>query len=242
MKYRATININKDIWDKFRAKCEAAGSTATAELTAFMELINDDREYDYQRLQNDWESLPETVKTITDFMYGKLDITMEYTVSHRMKKIHQELEQKFEELEQKFLSATDRMVTDEVTDEVTNNGTDEVTDDDALTDSERSNMLAHDPAEQLLAAAITTKSDDESENYPLLYIGDKEISEVRRIKNILQFDRAIEGKALSDTELADLTKIPRSTINQMRTGRLKPKEKIIAKYALNPSGTGWIEK
>lgn len=61
-KYKATINIDRDVWDKFRTKCDHHKTTATAEITAFIKAFCLDREVE----RADWDEMPKSVATIKE--------------------------------------------------------------------------------------------------------------------------------------------------------------------------------
>ena len=61
-KYKATINIDRDVWDKFRAKCDRENTTATAEITAFIKVFCLDREKEWA----DWDEMPKSVSSMKE--------------------------------------------------------------------------------------------------------------------------------------------------------------------------------
>lgn len=69
--YKATINIDREIWDKFKAKCTERNTTASEEIRRFINLFvleEETEEFDCYR----YEDYPNTLKLAYDKIQGEI--------------------------------------------------------------------------------------------------------------------------------------------------------------------------
>lgn len=71
MKYKATINIDREKWDKYLARCKELGSNGSIEFEKFIDCFVNGREYKYES-EEDWETLPEAVKVFEEILVERV--------------------------------------------------------------------------------------------------------------------------------------------------------------------------
>lgn len=89
MAYKATINIDRELWDKAGEKCSELGTNRTKEITAFLEAFLADKPYLYQSDEN-WQKMPESVKTIADIVLARVKAELnprQLTIESEIEKI-----------------------------------------------------------------------------------------------------------------------------------------------------------
>lgn len=107
VKYKATININRSTWDMFRDYCANKDTTATAQVTAFIEtaLLQDGFEVESSE---QWENSPILLK---ELLFQVTQHSEEY-IKREFKQIGSVLEGRIEQwIESKKLTETDRQTT-----------------------------------------------------------------------------------------------------------------------------------
>lgn len=86
-KYKATINIDRELWDKFRAKCDGLDTTASEEVRRFISLFvleEETKEFDTY----EYDEFPNSLKKTYDSLEGKLSLSFD----QRFERIDKKLE------------------------------------------------------------------------------------------------------------------------------------------------------
>ena len=85
-KYKATINIERELWDSFRDKCDKLETTASEEIRRFISLFvleEETKEFDTY----DYRQFPNSLKKTYDKLEDKLSISFEQRFERIDKKI-----------------------------------------------------------------------------------------------------------------------------------------------------------
>mgnify|MGYP001795771510 CR=1 FL=1 len=77
MKYKATINIDRDKWDKYIARCKELGSNGSKEFEKFLDCFIEGKTYKYET-EADWVNLPEAVKVFEEILVERVLLRLEY--------------------------------------------------------------------------------------------------------------------------------------------------------------------
>lgn len=85
-KYKATFNIERDSWDKFKEYCYKNNTTATAELNAFIETFSLEKEFDNSE-GFPWDKMPASVISMQEAIAARLETYIDHRFDSLVERI-----------------------------------------------------------------------------------------------------------------------------------------------------------
>ena len=138
MKYKATINIDRELWDNFKDKCEERKTTASEEIRRFISLFVLEEETD-EFDQYNYEDYPKTLQIVYNKIQGEI--------------LHYH-DNRLDRIEARITKIEDGLKTDSKTDEEDGLKTDSKTDEedglgtDSKTDTTKTPILISSKSEE----------------------------------------------------------------------------------------------